>query len=269
MVESMNKNYVTYNEEKTDILNVVDNHYKGLAVELGAVEYHIPALIHKNILEKCGYFSSFPQHLTLASYIQTDYHNNVASSKTVEKEYIGCGDYYLTPAACLHIYPMLEGKTIDSKIITTRARVYRYENNQFDGLTRLWDFTVREIIFIGNRNYVHNMLEQMKQKTLDMTKNIKLSCNISLATDNFYPTKRNNVKEKIQKSNSMKYELITSINNRETAIASFNYHDTHFSKAFNFHDQGNIVTGCVGYGLERWVSAIEENQISIRGEKNV
>jgi seryl-tRNA synthetase len=31
---------------------------------------------------------------------------------------------YLTPAACLHIYPMLEGEQIETKIVTTKAQVY-------------------------------------------------------------------------------------------------------------------------------------------------
>ena len=158
---------------------------------------------------------------------------------------------------------MLENKDLDKKIITTKARVYRYEDEQFDGATRFWDFTVREIVFIGNSNYVLECLENMKTKTLDYIKEIGLPGEIHSASDNFYPSKRNSVKQKLQLSNSLKYELSAKINESNVAISSFNFHDTHFSKPCHYDKTGSIVTGCIGYGLERWVAALNYYKIQI------
>ena len=51
---------------------------------------------------------------------------------------------------------------------------------------------------------------------------------------------------------------MTSVNNKELAIASFNYHKYHFSKLFEFDKDEKIVTGCVGFGLDRWVYLLKD-----------
>jgi seryl-tRNA synthetase len=248
--------YICYDEKSTDILMSVDNHFKQVAISLGGLEYHIPAMISKEILEKCGYFSSFPQHLTIASYLKQGEHDSIVNQKNVREDQVCNSDMYFTPAACLHIYPMLKDNNINEKIITTKARVYRYENHNFNGNTRLWDFTVREIVFIGSKKYVIEKLEYMKDITLKYVLSKKINAEIASAVDNFYPSKNNLIKQKLQHANSLKYELIVPFNNNDISIASFNYHGTHFSQAFDFDNSGQVVTGCVGYGLERWVALI-------------
>lgn len=45
---------------------------------------------------------------------------------------------------------------------------------------------------------------------------------------------------------------------REVA-KTINFHGNHFSAKFNFEGDRNIVTGCVGFGLERGISFLEQN----------
>lgn len=257
------KSYICYDENDTHIMNIIDGKFQKEALALGAIEYHIPAMIDQDVLSKCGYFSTFPQHLTIAAHAKRNTYQQIAEENHICDDTATVSQKYFTPAACLHIYPMLENKDLDKKIITTKARVYRYEDEQFDGATRFWDFTVREIVFIGNSNYVLECLENMKTKTLDYIKEIGLPGEIHSASDNFYPSKRNSVKQKLQLSNSLKYELSAKINESNVAISSFNFHDTHFSKPFHFDKTGSIVTGCIGYGLERWVAALNYYKIQI------
>lgn len=258
-----NKSYISYDEHGTHLINTIDEKFRNEAFRLGALEYHIPALIEQAVLEKCGYFSSFPQHLTAAAYANPNIYQQVTDEKKITNETAVLSSQYLTPAACLHIYPMLEGEQIEAKVVTTKARVYRYEDANFNGTTRLWDFTVREIVFIGNKDFVIEMLQNMKSTALEYAVAIGLPAKIVSATDNFYPTKRNSVKQKLQISNSMKFELIVSIDGNDVAIASFNFHESHFSKPFNFDQCGEVVTGCVGFGLERWVEALNYYRISL------
>jgi len=258
-----NKNYICYDENETQLMNVIDDKFRKEALSLGAVEYHIPAMIDQDVLSKCGYFSSFPQHLTLAAHAKRNAYQQIAENKCICEKTAIVARSYFTPAACLHIYPMLENQDFTHKVITTKARVYRYENEQFDGFTRFWDFTVREIVFVGNIDYVVKCIENIKSKTWDYIKEIGLPGEIHSATDSFYPSKRNSVKQKFQLSNSLKHELSVKIDERVVAIVSFNFHDTHFSKPFHFDKTGSIVTGCVGYGLERWVAALKYYNIKI------
>ncbi|HFX4056272.1 TPA: hypothetical protein ACIEJC_001743, partial [Streptococcus pyogenes] len=77
--------------------------------------------------------------------------------------------------------------------------------------------------------------------------------------DHFYPTKLNLKKEKYQKQNNLKKELVVELGGKKLSIASFNKHGNHFSKEFNFDQKGEIVTGCVGCGIDRWLELLKNN----------
>ncbi len=250
------ESYICYDEKNTRLMNQVDSYFKDQAVRLGAEEYHIPAMIDQSVLARCGYFSSFPQHLTVAGHAKPETYEEVANKNQLSKDTVEVSDQYFTPAACLHFYPMFENQDIEQKVLTTRARVYRYEDKRFNGSTRLWDFTVREIVFMGSADFVKENLVKVKEITLEYTKAIGLPAEICPASDNFYPIKRNLLKKKLQAANSLKDELVIKIGDNEVAAASFNFHDTHFSKPFHFDKEGGIVSGCVGFGLERWIAAL-------------
>ena len=256
--------YICYDENYTKKLLYLDEKFKKIAFSFGAVEYHIPAMINHEILEKCGYFDTFPQHITVACHADKTKISHVIKNNIIDNQNSKISNNYFTPAACLHIYPMIENTKIDEKVITTKARVYRYENEDFDGETRLWDFTVREIVFIGNKKFVNECLQKTKEKVWEIASKLNLPIEINRSYDMFFNSKKNIIRQKIQYSNSQKFELNINVNGKKIALASFNYHDTHFSKIFNFDDKENIVTGCVGFGLERWVYALNEYKIKIR-----
>lgn len=255
--------YCVFTEKETAIFNKIDTYFKNIAIQLGAIEYSIPAMISKDVLEKCGYFYSFPQQLTATAFVRPDAYEKVVQKGGIVSDYMSVSDQYLTPAACLHIYPTLENVDIDTKMITTKARVYRYENEKFDGKTRLWDFTVREIVLVGTQDFVLEKLSLLKEKSWVFCQEIGLPVKLIAASDHFFPTKRNEIKQKFQISNSLKYELVVPVGDTEVSIASFNFHGTHFSKPFHFDQSGRVLTSCIGYGLERWVSAIRHYNISI------
>lgn len=255
--------YVCFYSDGTRLMQSLDNKFKSFISGLDYKEYHIPAIIDGEVLRKCDYFSSFPHHLTVAAFVRKECCDDVIAKKTVNKEHLETADKYLTPAACLHIYPMLEGKKdIKNSVITTKARVYRFEEGRFKELTRLWDFTVREIVIIGEHRYVEELMTTIRDQAVDFAKKISVDSELTTASDSFYPTRQNIIKSKIQKVNSLKYELLIPIKDEKVAVASFNFHDTHFSKPFNFDNEGEIVTGCVGFGLERWVAACLDHKFN-------
>ena len=246
-----NNEYICLNEYEYKISSYVDNYFKNLAKDkFKSKEVYFPSLISEQVLIKCNYISSFPQQLTIASYID--------ETVPLKEGKIKNSRMYFTPSACLHIYPMLEGKTLSNCSFTTKAQVYRHENQNFNGNTRLWNFSVREIVFIGEEQYVKNSLKNFESHILNFSKKHFLETDLVSASDHFYPTKENLIKQKMQLSNSLKKELICKIDGKETALASLNYHGFHFSKPFNFDSNSSIVSGCIGFGLERWVAALKE-----------
>lgn len=260
MYTSADESYVVYQEGAAKLYETVNQHFRDYVVEKGAKEYVLPSMIERDVLDKCGYFASFPQHLTAAAYIKESQFDKVTKEASSVLEHMEISDTFFTPAACLHIYPCLTGKDIKEEIITTLAHVYRYETKEYDGKTRLWNFHVREIVFAGSEDYVTAKLEEIAQEAKRFAQSLGLCVELKYASDHFYPSKRNLIKARMQKSNSLKRELTAQINGKEVALGSFNFHGNHFSEPFGFSKQNTVVTGCAGFGLERWVTALMEQE---------
>ena len=250
--------YVCYEGEKLRIFNSLDKRFLGFLDGYKYESYHIPGMISESCLKKCGYISSFPQQLSVLAHVKNTEFEKVLSSGEIKDQNIQIEKMYMSPSACLHFYPLLENQKIDEKIMTTLTQVYRYEEGRFNPKSRLWEFNVREMVFVGNEKYVSKMLNLMIQKSLEFALMIDPNAYIREANDLFYPSRKNELKGLIQKKNKLKKELIMHIPDKEVAVASFNNHNNHFSKPFKFDGDSSTVSGCVGFGMERWVSACTE-----------
>lgn len=142
-------------------------------------------------------------------------------------------------------------------VITTKGRCFRYESNNLNSNTRLWDFTMREIVFIGTEEAVETLRQQSMQFVRDLVEILKLNCFIETASDPFFIDIKN--KEYFQLITKVKYELRMNIpfNNTSIAVASFNSHGNHFGRSYHITSKtGTYVnTGCTAFGIERWVYA--------------
>ena len=101
---------------------------------------------------------------------------------------------------------------------------------------------MREMVFVGSKKYVLDGLECIKAKSLAFAKNVFGEGRVQEASDNFYPSRENEVKKRLQQANGLKQELLLTLEGKEIAVASFNFH--------------------VGFGLERWVLCAFEKSIS-------
>lgn len=242
--------FPTYDENETNYLESLDRDLLTFANEYKVNKWSFASIINNEILKKCGYFESMPGNL---SFISGFGQENIA--KMIEKKDVDsfpASGYGMTPAACLHIYPMLEKYRKKDELITTLQRVYRYEQGNFEE-TRLWEFWVREFVAVGSEEYVKSFLRDFEKKALDYSKERFCEARIRRANDFFYPSRENKIIQRMQIKNDLKHELVIDIDGKDVACASFNYHKTHFSKIFNFDERGNVVTGCVGFGLNRWL----------------
>ena len=249
--------YAEGSKKITELEHVFINYLENVDYE----EITVPSLINGEVLDKCGFFDTYPQHLSAVCSIKNENISGVTVNE-IDESSLKFHNYYLTPSACVHVYPMLENK-YDGKntCYTFNEKVYRYENGDYSNKERLWEFKVREFVFVGTVEYVQSMLNMFKTKVLSYSLLIDSNAELIKASDTFYPTKVNNLKERLQLSNDLKYELLMTLDNRKIATASFNYHGTHFSKPFNFDSDGNIMSGCVGFGLDRWMLCLGNRQV--------
>lgn len=234
----------------------LDTDFVDFIKEYNKIDFVTPSLIDGELLKRYGYFNLFPQHISAVMPLDDNSYKNF-NNEISNNSFMNVNKY-LIPAACLHIYPAISQMNISTPTaITTLARVYRYERGDFDGLLREWDFSVREIVFVGERCFVEEALIDIQSKANLYALDSGISVTLQYSNDMFFNDAKNRALQKIQKANKMKVELITRINDKNVALASFNYHDTHFSKMFDFDCKSKIVTGCVGFGIGRWIKALK------------
>ena len=252
-----------------DILHAIDRSTLQWARSLGATERRYPSLIDLGVLERAGQVASFPQHLTLVFHPEQPRqpersegpavpsseptgpaHNQTSTSRCA-----------LSPAVCYHSYPEWQGRTVgsDAAILTAQGRCYRFEDGGHVPLERLWDFTMREIIVLGSREQVENVRQSLMRQVSDLITTLDLDGRIEPASDPFF-TAGDEGRRLMQQAGALKYELLLTVDGdgRAIAAASFNHHHDFFGTRFDISlaAGGPAHSGCVAFGLERWVLAV-------------
>ncbi len=212
-----------------------ENTFLTFGEESMATEEIYPNLIEKKILEQAEYFASFPN-------LAIDVGKN----------------YFLSPAVCYHVYPTLESKIIGEKlsVFSTQNRCFRNEKKFDIAEGRFKEFTMREIVFIGNYEDVERLRKKLIVDVLNFTKSLNLNGVIEKSSDPFFtslPDSRG--KKLLQQLKPLKFELKVAMPSGPMAIASFNLHEDFFGRSFNIKLQNGetATSGCVAFGIERWV----------------
>lgn len=158
----------------------------------------------------------------------------------------------LTPAACYPVYRRLEGTDLDAPYhVTTRCACFRREERYLP-LRRQWSFTMREVVCLGTDAEVQAFLEDWRDTISGLARALDLDGRWAHATDPFFDPK--SPKLLLQKVAVIKQELRFA---DDLAIASTNAHGPFFGQAFDLRRDGQtLVSGCVAFGLERWLYAL-------------
>ena len=226
----------------------LDARVRAMALADGAHECHFPASIARETLDRAGYFDSFPDGAAA----------------------IGTGprtDFFLTPAVCFHAYALLADRTIEQPLTLTACQTCFREADRGAGdsaITRLWEFTMREVIFVGTAEWVASRVRDWTDRTGTLARELELTGTIEPATDAFYGDLSRG-QRLIQQLKHLKHELRIAIGGSPVAVASFNLHETHFGRRFDLTlaDGSPAHSGCAAFGIERWALAL----LAERGEQ--
>ena len=151
----------------------------------------------------------------------------------------------------------------DGPVYGICGKCFRYESTNMTGLRRLWDFTMREVVFMGGRDEVLRSREISIEMMADFIDKHELAGEIRTASDPFFIAPDAISKTYFQLSADSKYEISLSLPNDERlAVGSHNYHSDFFGRAFNctVEGAGAMHSVCVAFGLERWVHAFMQQQ---------
>lgn len=185
------------------------------------------------------------------------------------------------PAVCYHVYRAREGRRLPSSpaLLTARGRCLRDEPVLEPALGRLRDFEMREIVALGTRDEVEDFRGGWIARIGELVEALDLEGAIETADDPFFlpdgtdqgldpgrrpappgglPRPRG--RRLMQRVLPLKYELrlVLDADGRDCAVASFNHHLAFFGRRFGITLPSGAAahTGCVAFGLERWVLAL-------------
>jgi seryl-tRNA synthetase len=205
----------------------------------GVTEIQCPALIDRDVLERANYFESFPHGATRVDAIQRS--------------------GLLAPAVCYHCFGRLMDTYLDTPAaITCVGKCYRHENGASNTVGRLWEFTMREFVFVATPEAVKQQRRDWIERVRSFADSVGLKGKIEIATDPFFG-KTGRGRKLLQQIKELKYEFSCVMpEGSKLALASFNLHETFFTSRFGITLAGAPAphSACVAFGLERWMLAV-------------
>jgi seryl-tRNA synthetase len=258
---------------------------RGLAAQLmGLIDYKIskvfasefnaetevyPVSIQCSTLDRCNHFSSFPEHMNFVSNLRQDVDTLEEFSQSCKEgdwssdlhdENMANIEFALSPSCCYHCYEGMEGWELEypGRCTTMTLDCHRFEGANMTTLSRLGSFTMREVVWVGHPEYVKSSRARADELIIDWAKHWELVCTLENANDMFF-TDDYAVKASFQRQQEAKKELQLYIPQEEQSISTYssNFHSVTFGKAFNIKVRGRpAASGCVGWGLHRWIYAI-------------
>lgn len=216
-------------------------------------------------LERVGYLGSFP-HLaaSIFGFAGTERESMELSRRAGEGEAWGDmlvqSDLVLTPAGCYPVYPAMAargplpagGVTVD----IGAAPVFRAEPS--GDPARMQGFHMRELVRLGEPETIGAWRDGWRDRALELLRGLGLDAAFDVASDPFFGRK-GRMMARSQQEQALKFEIQVQIAGPEpTAVASFNYHQDHFSSTFGLEmaGGGTAHTGCLGFGHERITLAL-------------
>ena len=252
-----------------NLIGVFEDYFLELAAEFGAQPQRFPTLISAQMLGRVNYFRAFPHSLTFATHLREDLHiiSDFAENTVYEPAGLSASlesfskiQALLSPAVCYHLYFGLADKPLPGGQLAATAvgHCFRYESSNLNSLERLWDFTMREVIFVGPREYVLDNREAARKKVTPWLQELGLAYMVESANDPFFVGEFRK-QAAFQNAFQLKYEIRARLPFKDStlAVGSYNYHQDFFGRHLNITlpDGKPAHTGCVAFGLERMAYA--------------
>lgn len=205
---------------------------------LAAETYVAPPFIGRRTLEDAHYLAHFPQHVFCCrSHTDPD-----------------GPERYLTPAACLHVYPRLRGGSVPERGVGALilGPCARHEGGVFEPPFRLPHFHMLELVAVGEPTYVAALRAEATDRIERAFGELGLEGRFETATDAFFLDGGRGARL-LQQLKELKREYRTDICGEAVALASVNDHEDFFGRCFDLRTEvGEAASSCcAAFGLER------------------
>jgi seryl-tRNA synthetase len=228
-----------------------------------------PPLMPRRQMEELGYLKSFP-HLACTVFAfagdeeQAAEQEHHAEAHEDWSEHQQMTDLVLKPAACYPVYPAVaaRGALAAGGVMVDAGGTYVFRHEPSGDPARLQAFHQREIVRIGEPETVVEWRNRWRDRSLELLRSVGLDATTDVASDPFFG-RAGRMLARSQRSQELKFEVVVPIAGPEpTAVASFNYHQDHFSSVYGIEmdvdgdGDATAHTACLGFGLERITLAL-------------
>ncbi|MFD2673360.1 aminoacyl--tRNA ligase-related protein [Marinicrinis sediminis] len=244
--------------------HALDGIFRELALKHGAKLRRYPSFFSRDQMARSGYLEHFPQHVYGLSEIPhdeqklADYRALWLQTKEVQSAFES-SDLYLQPCLCFHVYDELATVQQEEglQLFSAEGPCYRHEHRGRLSPSRLREFRMREIVYVGEGKPVADMRDQLIEDAWSWFQELGLRGYVETATDPFY-FHEDHALMFFQSSGALKYELRFQLDdNTDFSIASFNLCGHVLCNSFGVQScYGEVHSGCTGFGIDRWLQAI-------------
>lgn len=239
-------------------MRAIDARFVQWAQAEAATDYQFAGLMPLSDLRRAQYLQGFPHLAVFPATLAPDPSRlrGVAATSTttdtLDLPFATTCDSILPPAACFGVYAALRDTSLHAPhIATTCCTCYRNEAG-VAWLRRQRSFAMRELVCVGTREEVQAFLARNRERVDAFAKALGLDAHWEMATDPFFEAERD-PRQLAQRLDPLKHELRL---HGGLALCSVNDHRNFFGEGFGIDRDGMPAhSGCVAFGLERWLYA--------------
>lgn len=224
-----------------------------------------PPLLPREHVERVGYLGTFPHLAGSVFAFEGDEAAAREQQELAERHedwsaHQRMTDLVLVPAACYPVYPAIarRGRLPPGGLTVDAGPAYVFRHEPSGDPARMQMFHQRELVRMGEPDAVAGWRDGWRDRALGLLRSLGLEAELAVAADPFFG-RAGRLLRASQLSEELKFEIQVPICAPEpTAVASFNYHQEHFSSVFGIRgaDGEPAHTACLGFGLERITLAL-------------
>jgi seryl-tRNA synthetase len=250
-----------------DVRTRFDAYVTRVAIEAGETPevLRFPPVLPRKQIEELGYLENFP-HLAGSVFafegkeLDARAMAEVAGAHGDWSGHLQQSELCLTPAVCYPVYPAIarRGALPAGGVTIDPGGSYAFRHEPSGDPARLQMFHMRELVRIAEPEVVQTWRDGWRDRALALLVGLGLDARFDVANDPFFG-RSGRMMAASQREQALKFEILVQIAGDEpTAIASFNYHQDHFTGIYGIEtaDGGVAHTACLGFGHERIVLAL-------------
>lgn len=223
----------------------------------------ISPVIPQSLLERSGYVASFPDLVgTVYTFDQPTAAEHMRLLRHLESgadwtDALGPAGTALCSAACHPVYPLVSAVDIPASGRRYELLAGCFRREPSPDPMRMQTFHQHEFVYVGEPSGALEHRDTWLARGRDLLSSLGFDIEPAVASDPFFG-RAGKVLSSDQLDKQLKYELTSVVAGSPVALASANYHEDHFGKAFGIDSpEGDPAhSACIGFGLERIVLAL-------------